>query len=106
MVIVAFENFEKIYNNYPVLHTCEEAPISRKLLEDTVYSVRNSKIQNFEKISKVRCESHKNYLIPTSSKGSRPKLQGFEENSKELQDKINNNLYFKNFTPINSMKER
>jgi len=113
LVIVAFENFERIFN-YPVLHTYEDQPVSKKLLgnADTINTNRinnNSgnivKRQNFEKINKIRCESVKNNTnLPASSKGLRPKINNFEDsNLKEIQNK---NGFMKQMTPLNSAKER
>jgi hypothetical protein len=123
LVIVSFENFERIFNLcYPILHTYEDQPISKKLLgnSDAINSNRNNinignstiKRQNFEKINKIRCESLKNNAIanvPASSKGLRPKLNNLEEhnnndnNVKEIQNK---NGFMKLMTPMNSAKER
>jgi hypothetical protein len=107
LVIVAFENFDRIFS-YPVLHTYEEPPVSKKLLgADTIYSTRTIKRPNFEKLTKIRCESHKNYNVPSSSKGNRPKLNNLEDSS--IRDNYQNknfNNSIKNLTPINSAKER
>lgn len=115
LVMVSFENFERIFN-YPVLHTYEDQPVSRKLLEnaDTINTNRliknntstiesGSNIANsnslkprtqnliFDKINKIRSESSKNNTninnIPASSKGIRPKL--LRDNI--LDDRNNNN---------------
>ena len=131
LVIVAFENFERIFS-YPVLHTYEDQPISKKLLlaegiDTNQNSTRitnsnlnsnanllNAKRQTFEKISKVRCESVKNNNNnpPASSKGMRPKISNFEENNFNLNSNLKENLQrnnsgsIKQMTPLNSAKER
>jgi hypothetical protein len=115
LVIVSFENFERIFN-YPVIQTYEDQPVSKKLLgnADTHrININNgndnsSKRQNliFEKINKIRSESFKNNKnLPASSKGLRPKLNNFEDkNIKGLQN--NKNGLIKLMTPLNSAKER
>lgn len=115
LVIVAFENFEKIFDNsniYLALHTYEDQPVTKKLLGDTVYSTRVVKRPNIEKFTKIRADSHKNYNVPGSSKGSRPKLNNFEDSGLN-RDLHNNSLnvkspqfMVKHMTPINSAKER
>lgn len=109
LVIVAFENFERIFN-YPVLHTYEDQPVSKKLLATADISSNRTnnnlpvKRQNFEKINKVRCESVKANALPASSKGLRPKINNFEDNNaKEIQNK---NGFMKQMTPLNSAKDR
>ncbi len=118
LVIVAFENFEKIFdntkNNYPALHTYEDQPISHKILGDTVYSTRASKRPNIDKFTRLRADSHKNYNVAaTSSKGSRPKINSNFDDSALNRDVHNNSLNVKSpqfvvkqLTPINSVKER
>lgn len=136
LVIVAFENFEKIFN-YQVLHTYEDQPVSKKLLanadnipvntntnrniNNNISSNNNSNLpsakrQTFEKINKIRCESVKaNNNLPASSKGLRPKINNFnnlnEENINNIKDMqsnlVNNkNGFMKQMTPINSAKDR
>lgn len=113
LVIVAFENFEKIFN-YPILHTYEDQPVSKKLLagnENLTNRLNNNnnnhsaKRQNFEKINKIRCESVKNNTnLPASSKGPRPKINNFDDNNvKEMQNK---NGFMKQMTPLNTLKDR
>jgi hypothetical protein len=128
LVIVSFENFERIFNlSYPVLHTYEDQPVSKKLLgnADTINSNRNNinsgsstiKRQNFEKINKIRAESLKtnaNMNVPASSKGLRPKINNIEENNNNYNNNNNNNIkdiqnkngFMKLMTPLNSAKER
>lgn len=113
LVIVAFENFEKIFDsNYPALHTYEDQPVTKKLLGETVYSTRVIKRPNIEKFTKIRADSHKNYNDPGSSKGSRPKLNNFDD-SHFNRDMHNNSLnakspqfMLKQMTPMNAGKER
>ena len=112
LVIVAFENFEKIFSNYPILHTYEDQPISKKLLGDTVYSTRIIKRPNLEKISKIRSDSHKNYNAPSTGKGQRPRLNNLED-ALMIRDNHNNSInsktpqyMIKHLTPLNSTKER
>jgi len=113
LVIVAFENFEKIFDtNYPELHTYEDQPVTKKLLGDTVYSTRVIKRPNIEKFTKIKADSHINYYAPGSSKGSRPKLNNFDDSNLN-RDVQNNSLnakspqfMIKNLTPIDSVKER
>ena len=116
LVVVAFENFERIfsYPDYPVLHTYEDQPVSKKLLAqgDNLNNRNNNnnniaaKKQNFEKINKIRSDSVKNNPnLPASSKGPRPKINNFEENNvREMQN--NKNGFMKQMTPLNTTKER
>jgi len=113
LVIVAFENFEKIFDNsYPAVHTYEDQPISKKILGDTVYSSRDTKKINFEKITKIRSDSYKNYDIPSTSKGTKPKVLNFDElvTNREMQNNTVNikspQYVIKHLTPINSAKDR
>lgn len=93
LVIIAFENFEKIFS-YPVLHTYEDQPISKKVLGDSVLSTRIIQHPNFDKISKIRSESHKvNNQVP-SSKGTRPKIIN-----------INSNLFRQEETSFNHLNQ-
>ena len=115
LVIVAFENFEKIFDNsniYPALHTYEDQPVSKKILGDTVYSTRVIKRPSIDKFTKIRADSHKNYNIPGSSKGSRPKINNIDDSALK-KDMHNNSLnakspqfMIKHLTPVNSVKER
>ena len=110
LVVVAFENFERIFS-YPVLHTYEGPPVTKKLLaaEDTLPTNRNPnptvKRQNFEKITKIRCESVKNTNMPASSKGLRWKINNSDENNSR-ENLPSKNGSIKQMTPLNSMKDR
>lgn len=117
LVIVAFENFEKIFdnitNNYPALHTYDDQPVSQKILGETVYSSRAIKKPNIDKFTRIRADSHKNYNVPATSKGSRPKINSNFDDSALNRDMNNNSLNAKSqqfnvkqLTPINSAKER
>ncbi len=115
LVIIAFENFGKIFDNsYNPLNTYEDQPISKKILGDTIFSNRIIKRPNIEKFSKIRSDSQKNYNIPVSSKSSRPKLLNYEESNinRDIQNNsVNakspqNNFIIKQLTPLNSTKER
>lgn len=133
LVIVAFENFERIFSS-PILHTCEDQPVSRKILGDTVYSTRTLKRPNLEKITKLRSESSKansNNRAPLTSKGPRPRIVNninnkLDDSSFTYNNQIttpnsnakNNTIYdihninqrnlfnYKQLTPMNSSKDR
>jgi len=117
LVIVGFENFERIFDNtinYPALHTYEDQPVTKRILGETVYSTRIIKRPNIDKFTKIRADSHKNYNVPGSSKGARQKLNNNFDDSCLNRDMHNSSLNTKspqymvkqNLTPINSAKDR
>jgi len=109
-VIIAFENFEKLFES-EILHTYD----GNYPTKNTVNSNRVMTEINFDNIEKYRSYSNRNPNIPVSTKNARPKLPILEDmnnreylknqniNSTELNNPDNNfETKFKNYTPLNT----
>ena len=76
-VIIAFENFEKIFQS-EIIHTYDGNIPYRK------NSNTNRKIEeiNFDEVEKFKSYSNRINILPISTKNSRPKLPILEENQR------------------------
>lgn len=108
-VIIAFENFERMFDS-EILHTYDgNVPNNNKAID----SNRVMTEINFDNIEKYRSYSNRNSNAPVSTKNTRPKLPLLEDMSNRdhlnnLNSNLNlnsnsnavNEIKFKNYTPL------